>query len=329
MAQTEIALIGGSGFIGRNMARLFEQQSVPYRIIDIAKPEFESRGRYVHADVQDPGGIREAIRGCNIIVNLAAAHRDDVRPASLYYTTNVDGAKNICDAATALGITRILFTSSVAIYGFLDNEATEETPANPFNHYGKSKWEAEAVFRPWQEEDPAQRALVIVRPCVVFGPENRGNVFNLLAQISGGRFVMVGDGKNRKSMAYVENIAAFLVEATLGMTAGLRILNYADKPDLDMNELLATVRGAFGRPATASLRLPYWLGMTAGTMLDIVARLTGRTFPVSRIRVEKFCANTLVAANRLRESGFHPPYSLRQGLVKTLRHEFPGTKIAE
>ena len=83
-------------------------------------------------------------------------------------------------------------------------------------------------------EDPKIRSLVIVRPTVVFGEGNRGNVYNLLRQIASRRFLMFGDGRNKKSMAYVENVAAF-IEYSLSFKKGVHIYNYIDKPDFDMN----------------------------------------------------------------------------------------------
>ena len=75
-----------------------------------------------------------------------------------------------------------------------------------------------------------KKTLVIIRPTVVFGEGNRGNVFNLMNQIAKNRFMMVGSGTNRKSMAYVENVAAFL-EYSLSFQSGLHVHNYVDKPD--------------------------------------------------------------------------------------------------
>ena len=184
---------------------------------------------YRHGDVRDQDQLLAACRGCEVIVNLAAAHRDDVRPISLYHEVNVGGAETTIRVAEELGIKIILFTSTVAVYGFTKVPLGEEAPGNPINPYGQSKLDAEGVFRVWQELDPA-RSLVIIRPTVVFGEGNRGNVYNLMRQIASNHFFMVGQGSNRKSMAYVENIAnalAFL----LASGPGCHIYNYADKPD--------------------------------------------------------------------------------------------------
>jgi nucleoside-diphosphate-sugar epimerase len=270
-------------------------------------------------DVRDLYAVLGAAAEADAIVNLAAEHRDDVWPVSRYQETNVDGAKNVCSAARELGIRKIVFTSSVAVYGFQPHAATEECAFAPFNEYGRTKLEAEQVYRAWAAEDPA-RTLVIVRPTAVFGEGNRGNIYNLLRQIASGRFLMVGDGTNVKSIAYVGNVSAFLVH-TLSLGSGVHIFNYADGPDMNTRELVAHVRRCLGR-AERVTSLPMPVALAMGHAFDTAARVTGRTFPVSAIRIRKFCANTRIEASKAMHSGFRPPYSLEEGLARTIQHEF-------
>ncbi len=226
----------------------------------------------------------------------------------------------MCLAADAAGIQKIIFTSSVAVYGFHPCPIGESGPFVPFNPYGETKLKAEAIYREWAAVDPG-RSLVILRPSVVFGEKNRGNVYNLLRQIASGRFKVVGPGTNKKSMAYVGNIAdAIIFSLTLG--PGLHIFNYADSPDYDMNGLIRQIHKGLGRPYRESLRIPLPVAMLAGRSLDLVARMTGKTFPISAIRVEKFCANTQFTAAKIRELGFIPRFSIDEGLERTIRCEF-------
>lgn len=325
-AAKRVALIGGSGFIGSVLTPLLQSAGHGVRILDIARPSDELGAEYMIADVRNLEQLSEGVSGCDIIINLAAAHRDDIRPLSLYDEVNVAGAANVCQAAEGHGIDTIVFTSSVAIYGMQGGEPDENAPAKPFNPYGRTKWEAEAVYRSWQATAAQERQLQIVRPTVVFGPGNRGNVYNLIAQLAGGLFVMVGDGTNRKSMAYVENVAAFLFHIVeMPHRAAVSIYNYCDKPDFTMNELLAVVRKSLGKSNGVPFRIPYPVGIAAGSLFDVVARASGRTFPVSRVRVEKFCANTIFKADRLRETGFSPPFDLSRGLLDTIEAEFLST----
>jgi GlcNAc-P-P-Und epimerase len=317
-----IGVIGGSGFIGTALVRALRAGGHSVRIIDKARsaafPDL-----CVEADVRDREGLGAACGGCDTLYNLAAEHRDDVEPRSLYHAVNVAGAEHTCAVAEQHGIERILFTSTVAVYGLTDEEVDEGAPLRPFNDYGRTKLAAERVFEAWAAAAP-QRGLTIVRPTVVFGPDNRGNVYTLLAQIARGRNFVIGGGHNRKSMAYVENVADFLVYA-LGFGPGVQLYNYIDKPDIDMNELVAVARTTLGKGGARPWRIPYGLGVGFGQACDLAAKLTGLRLPISAVRVRKYGATTQFAAARVAASGFVPRHDLRDSLIATIWHEFGAT----
>ena len=313
-----IAIIGGSGFIGTRLSLRLSQSEKLFQIVDKAPSSFFPE-KVLSADIRQPMSIsfsQEPIA----LINLAAEHRDDVRPLSLYDEVNVDGARNVCNLARDKGANKIIFTSSVAVYGFAPLGTNESGAIAPFNDYGRTKWEAEQVYKQWQAEDPQNRTLVIIRPTVVFGERNRGNVFNLLRQIASGKFVMVGDGLNRKSMAYVENVAAFL-EYSLDFQPGVCIYNYIDKPDFTMNALVVHVNKLLGRSAAVKLRLPFSFGLLIGSCFDLISKITGEKFSISAIRVKKFCANS-VYDSAIESTGFIPPVPLMDAIEKTIRFEF-------
>ncbi len=313
-----IAIIGGSGFIGTRLSLRLSQSEKLFQIVDKAPSSFFPE-KVLSADIRQPISIsfsKEPIA----LINLAAEHLDDVRPLSLYHEVNVDGARNVCNLARDKGANKIIFTSSVAVYGFAPLGTNESGVIAPFNDYGRTKWEAEQVYKQWQAEDPQNRTIVIVRPTVVFGERNRGNVFNLLRQIASGKFIMVGDGLNRKSMAYVENVAAFL-EYSLDFKPGVHIYNYIDKPDFSMNALVAHVNKLLGRSSEIKFRLPFSLGLLIGSSFDLIAKITGKKFPISAIRVKKFCANS-VYESAIESTGFIPPVPLMDAIEKTVRFEF-------
>jgi nucleoside-diphosphate-sugar epimerase len=314
-----IGIIGGSGFIGTALARTLAAQGHAIRVIDL-EPSRAYPDLWRRADVRDLPALSDAVAGCTTLYHLAAEHRDDVRPATLYHDVNVGGAHHVCAAAEAHGIDRIVFTSTVAVYGDADRELDETAPLRPFNEYGRTKAQAEEVFRDWAARAP-ERSLVIVRPTVVFGPGNRGNVYTLLAQIARGRAIVIGDGQNRKSLAYVENVADFLAHA-LTFEPGVQVYNYADKPDPDMNQLVSLAGQTLGVGGGRPLRLPYGLGLGAGLGCDLMARLTGRRFPVSSARVRKYAANTQFANARCLATGFTPRHDLNAALVAVIRQEF-------
>lgn len=316
-----IALIGASGFIGTRLLGLLAEEPKKYRLrnIDLQQSHFFPEITTI-GDVREQQQMDKELKGSDVVVLLAAQHRDDVSPISLYYDTNVGGMEVTLRAMERNGIKRIIFFSSVAVYGLNKHNPDETHPADPFNHYGKSKWEAEQVLQHWYESHPDWN-IDIIRPTVVFGERNRGNVYNLLRQIASGRFLMVGRGENRKSMAYVGNIVAFVKYMIDNVTEGYNVFNYIDKPDNNMNQLVAQVSRVLGKHIPAT-HYPYWLGMLGGHCFDLLAHLTGRKLTVSAVRVKKFCATTEFDATKAHSCGFRAPYTLDEGLARTLEFEF-------
>ena len=185
-----INLIGGSGFIGTSIVKKLIKSDSDFKILDIKKPNHEEY--FYHTDVCEISTLRKNIAEDSIIINLAAEHKDNITPTTRYYDVNVEGAKNICKIAEEKNVQTIIFTSSVAIYGFAKLDTDEQGEINPFNDYGKSKYEAELIYKKWQEKDPYNRTLTVIRPTVVFGERNRGNVYNLLKQVHSKRFLKIG-----------------------------------------------------------------------------------------------------------------------------------------
>ena len=312
-----VLVIGGSGFIGTRLVDELLGQGHEVSIMDIIISEKFPKLTQL-GDVRSLPALTSATIGIDIIYNLAAEHRDDVLPTSLYHEVNVEGAKNIVDAALANNVRRIVFTSTVAIYGLNKNCPNEEFPAQPYNEYGKTKWEAEKIFKAWKERSDAL-CLSIVRPAVVFGEGNRGNVYNLIAQIKTGRFIMIGDGKNKKSMGYVGNIAHFLALQT--ELTGYLVYNFCDKPDLTSVEIVGIIAKQLGKKLLP-FKLPLVAGIAAGHFLDLVAKLTGKRFPVSAIRIKKFAAETTISTEKLSKSGFEPKYSITEGIDRMINQDF-------
>ena len=317
MDNNEVAIIGGAGFLGSRLIEKFRKGSILSRKYDIDLTY--NLDKSIYLDVEDTNSL-DQLTGASVIINLAAVHRDDVLPLSRYDDINVQGAINVCEAARKHGVQKILFTSSVAIYGFAPADTDETGEPNYFNNYGRTKYLAEQVYKAWQLEDPENRTLVIIRPTVIFGEGNRGNVYNLFRQIALQRFLMFGDGTNRKSMAYVENVVAF-IEHSLSFAPGLHIYNYIDKPDFDMNKLVSFVRKTLFNKSNVGLRLPGFVGIALGYIADLVTIIINKPLPISSIRVKKFMATTQYASS-VNDTGFVPPVTLEEGLTRTLRYEF-------
>jgi len=310
-----IIIIGGSGFIGTN---LIKQLKDKYSITNIDKANSENFSSItITADIRDQNKLLNAVNPAEWLVLLAAEHRDDVSPISLYYDVNVEGTKNVLAVMKERNINKIIFTSTVAVYGLNKENPDENFKEDPFNDYGKSKWQAEEVLRSWYNEDTANRTLIIIRPTVVFGPENKGNVYTLLKQISSGKFYMIGKGNNKKSMAYVENLVGFIQYCIDENFVGYHLYNYVDKPDYSMNDLIKVSERSLNKKLP-SLKIPYTVGYIGGLCFDMLSLITTKKFPISSVRVKKFCATTQFSSKKMLNTGYAPVYTLEEGLAKTL-----------
>lgn len=314
----KVYIVGGSGFIGTNLGHSFARAGTDFMIGDLqASSEFPKHSEFL--DITDYELLSKKLTG-DVVVNLAAVHRDDVDDVSTYYSVNVGGAQTLCKVCEEKAINHIVFTSSVAVYGFCDKGSDEDTALNPFNHYGRSKASAEDVYTEWFERDPVNRRLTIIRPTAIFGKGNRGNIYNLFSQLNSGKFLMVGDGLNIKSIAYVENIADF-IEWTIKWPEARVVVNYVDGPDLTVGDLVTHVRSCLGKAPLSRFRLTKKAGLALGQIADFL-RKVGVRLPVSRVRVQKFCADSQFTSKMAVRAEFRPRVRLLDAISTTIDSEF-------
>ena len=129
---------------------------------------------------------------------------------------------------------------------------------------------------------------------------------------------MIGKGTNKKSMAYVGNIVAFIQSRIEKSAPGYSVYNYADKPDISTQELIEFILHTLGKEK-AGIRIPYAVGYAAGLGFDLLAKITHKKLPISSVRIKKFCATTQFAADKVANTGFKAPFSLEDGVNRTIR----------
>jgi nucleoside-diphosphate-sugar epimerase len=314
-----VLVSGGSGFLGSHVVDALLKSGHEVRIIDKAKSAAHPEISHV-GDICNPDDCAAAMQGVEVLFHLAALYRDDVRPRSLYYTVNVDGTAQLLAAAAAAGVRRVVFASSFSVYG-LDNVQGGETSAlAPVNDYGHSKQAAEKLVLEWAAASPG-RSVAMVRPSVIFGPGNRGNVYVLLQQIASRWFVLLGSGSNPKSMCYVGNVAAFFAWLIDSRGASPEIYNYADKPDMTVREIVALAAETLGTPMRR-VPMPRSMILGIGHLGNLAERIVGRPVILNLERLRKFIADTSLPVERLSKSGFVAPYDFRKMFVDTATREF-------
>lgn len=312
-----ILITGGTGFIASFFVEALHAQGHQLSLLDLWMPEKDMEGvTFLRGDVRDPIAVEEALRGCDAVLHLAAAHHDFGIEPDTYFSVNRGGTRTLCEQMKKEGVSELCFFSSVAVYGPDGNHDESEKP-EPQNPYGASKFAAEKVLNEWVSEDP-RRACLNLRPAMTFGPGNFANMFKLIRQIDSGRFYPVGRGSNKKSMAFVTN----LVEATLHLwpkaDCGVRVLNYADKPDMSSRDIVRAIYHALGKKPPPGF-LPLGPTLWAARVLDRVSAVFGQTPAISSQAAEKFAGiQSVFPSDRIESAGFHPGVSLQGGIQRTV-----------
>ena len=315
----KILIIGSEGFIGRYMVRDLKVKGHEITGFDICPEDAGKSGyRFVQGDLMDREGLRAAMQGVDMVVNLAAKHHDFGISREDFFLINEKGSQVILDVMSELGIRKFVFFSSVAVYGLHETATNEMTPMTPCNDYGDSKLAAENLIRKWSQGGQA-REVLIVRPVVVYGPHNYANMFRLIDNIFRRRFVMVGKGENIKSTAYVENLTAAAVLMIEKMYPGYEVINYSDYPQRTSLEIANMIRRELGRPPMR-FKFPLGLAMLLASPFDLLAKLTKKNIPITASRIKKFAQmNTWHGSDKVRSLGYQQVVSTEEGLARMVK----------
>lgn len=314
-SDNRIFITGGSGFISSHVHEIIDHDRIVN--FDLKAPHEKIDSTYIKGDVRKIEDLNAALASnpCSLIMALAAEHKDFGISEDSYFKTNEFGTENICKAAEIAGINKIIFYSSVAVYGNNTNPSTEGTKPNPNLPYGASKLAGEKVLEKWVNQDP-ERSVLIIRPTVVYGERNVANMFRLIQQIDKGRYFHIGKGDNIKSIAYVKN----LVEATFylaeNMKKGIDIYNYADMPQMTSRMIGDVISKRLNK---SPITIPYQLALLMGLPFDLLIKVTGKDYPISTNRIKKFCTQTCHYAQKVIDSGFEPKYSNIDGLKNMVK----------
>lgn len=307
-------VFGGSGFIGRHLSASLARAGKRVLSADILPLEPAIAGvESVRCDVREPipldlGGVHAGARA--VVYNLAAVHRTPGHPAREYYDTNVSGALNVTDYCRQLGVRRLVFTSSISVYGPGEDAKEETTPLAPESPYGCSKLQAERIHANWQAECESHR-LVIVRPAVVFGPGENGNFTRLAAALRGRRFVYPGRRDTIKSCGYVDELLS-TIEFALGLDRPSYLYNFCYPERTTIEDICHTFQqvAGFGLPWGT---MPYGLMRLAAQPFELLQAVGVRT-GIHRERIDKLVRSTNVVPRALLGSG----YEFRTNLVSAL-----------
>lgn len=272
------------------------------------------------ADIMDADSLRAVMRGADTVAHLAALLHVVNPPPSLipsYHTVNVEGTRNVLDAARACGVRRVILASTIAVYGPTGGRVLDEgAPLQPETPYGRSKAEAEQVAMSYIKAD-GEPLCTVLRLAAVYGSRMQGNYDRLVRAVARRTFVQAGAGLNRRTVVYVRDVARAVVAAAMTARGG-QIYNVTDGRFHTMNEIVRALALALGRRPPV-LRVPVVLVRFAVSAMEALFGLVRLRAPVGTATVDKLIEDVAVDGSRImRELGFSPDYDLQRGWDETI-----------
>lgn len=294
----KIVITGSSGFVGKNLS-LYLKEQTQFQLVPL-KLRSNWNGN-VNEDITD-------------VIHLAGKAHDikDVSKPEEYYQVNYELTKKLYDAFLKSDAKKFIFISSVkAVTDDLNESLTEAHVPNPQTHYGKSKLLAEEYIK--SQPLPEGKAWYILRPCMIHGTGNKGNLNLLYKFISKGFPYPLAAFENKRSFLSIENLC-FVIKEILEREDILQgIYHVSDDEPLSTNELIRIIgKGIGAKPRLWNISKK-WVRLLAG----IGDKLK---LPLNTTRLEKLTENYVIDNTKIKQAICKPfPHSSREGVLKTIR----------
>jgi nucleoside-diphosphate-sugar epimerase len=327
---SQCVVFGGVGFIGTHIAShlLANDRVDRVWLADVAPThpdtwpkqlqEAHRQGRVqcVTVDVRQPIDHAKLPTEAEMVVNLAAIHREPGHERYEYFATNLPGADNVCAWAERTHCQQMIFTSSIAPYGPTEERKDETSLPVPISAYGASKLAAEKIHLAWQRADN-RRKLVIVRPGVVFGPGEGGNVTRMIRAVVGRYFFYMGNRQTRKAGGYVKELCfalTWVMEWQERTGTNVALFNFSMDPAPTVEEYVEAICRV-SQVQRFIPSVPYTLLLGASYPIDLVTRAFGFHQPISPVRVRKLVRSNNIVPGFLRANGYSYQYTLERALA--------------
>lgn len=323
-------IFGGTGCIGTHVAKhLLEHTQVeqiyladvrPLRQGNYVQPVIagiqQRRVIYVPCDVRQPLDSIELPPHADLIVNLAAVHREPGHEPQEYYATNLPGAEHVCAYATRADCRQIVFTSSISPYGSSDAMRNEDSLPVPETAYGGSKLVAEKIHAAWQQGN-SERRLIVLRPGVVFGPGEHANVARLIRSLGRGYFLYMGNRDTRKAGVYVKelcHVMQFAVEHQEQTGEPMLLWNVSMDPPPKLSDFVDAICNVTGYKQPR-ISIPRKLLVAGSYPVAGLSQILGLRQPINPVRVRKLSQSTHIEPHRLRNASYRFRYTLEQAMA--------------
>jgi nucleoside-diphosphate-sugar epimerase len=305
-----VFVTGGAGFLGINLVRYLLTRGHAVVSFDIAGFDYPERQTVsvVTGDIRNYKVLCDAMRGCDVVVHCAAALPSYAADAIM--STEVEGTRNVLQAALENGIARVIHISSTAVYGTKASGATESSEIEVIGPYAEAKILAENECGPYREKG---MCIPVLRPKTFVGPERLG-IWSILYDWahSGSGFPLIGQGRNKYQLLDVEDLCDVIYVTMTGKPEDVNtVFNVGAKE-------FGTMRGDFqavldhaghGKKVRPLPARPIIL------VLKLLERL--KLSPVYEWVYETAAVDSYVSIEKAeRILGFRPKYSNKEALIK-------------
>lgn len=320
---------GAPGWLGTRLVRALLEGPVPRRVRCLVQPGVDPaplgpRVEKVSGEIDEPGAARKLMEGAGGASVFHLCGLIHPRRLSDLERVNVQGTRNVLEAAQKAGARRFIAVSSNSPAGFnprSDHRFTEEDAPNPYRAYGRSKWRMECLVR--EAEAAGRVETVLIRPCWFYGPDQPPRQTLFFTMIREGRAPLVGDGSNRRSMTYVDNACQGLLLAERVPEARGKTYWIADRRPYPMREILDTVERLleteFSLPVSHNrLRIPA-LACRAARLADAALQAAGLYHTKVHVLSEMDQTIACSVEKAERELGYAPTVDLEEGMRRSIR----------
>lgn len=317
----EILVTGGSGFVGTYLVRALQDRGDRVRVLALPAENtswLEERGVAVHrGDIRLADTLQAPMRGVDGVLNLAGM-MGVWRPMVDYYAVNVTGAENVCRAARAEGVGRVVHVSSWTVYGMgLGSLVREDHPLRPLQEpYAITKASGDMAVQRMIAED--HLPAVIIRPGTIFGPADQLNFGRTADRLRSGRQIIVGSGNNALPLVYVTDVVQGLLLALDHSEAVGQAYNIGNDQPLTQRQFLEAIARETGL-TPPQLHIPYPALYAAAHVSERLAMLTRsqRDPLVTRHGVALFGTDNRHAIDKARrELGYAPRVDVPEGVSR-------------
>ncbi len=320
--RTSSLITGASGFVGSHLAEAIARRKVRVKLLvrPTSRLPFKPSSfmELCYGDVTDLESIRKAVKGVKIVYHLAGLLRG--ADFSAYAKVNVEGTRNVCEAAAGeKGVKRLVYVSSLSAAGPSPKggEIDERTRCRPVSFYGQTKRMGEETALSFRK----RFEVTILRPGAVYGPRET-DIFEYFKRVRQGLVVNGGDGTQRVSFIYVDDLVEAILLAAHSFRAKGQTYFVSDGKSCDWNELSAQI-GKTLKKTYKTFNVPLGIVRIVASLGDWTARWTGKSFLppiVSSDKVKEGRAPGWVCNSRKiqRELGFKPRMDIEKGIRKTV-----------